>query len=266
MGNKITNAAETTITACTRAMVSAVTKTESDNKMFCSTNQTMDIVIGEGAVVDNLDVKQVSGLACNLTSTLTGDFNTNVKTAVSNELESLVKQTGTAVSDFLSTSVNTVQGKVSVKQAIEVELATALENITTNKCQANVNVQQTLRLWILGKVATAKLEQNAQAEAMSACLTDVIVNNLASNEAINRAATRSEQEGSGQTKGLSDLLSALTSFWGLLIIGGIIGLIVLLFVFKYLSSPVGKTAQAGSSAVEMAVLSQLGGTGKQGKG
>ncbi len=246
-------------------MTDITTKMVNSSSQSCTTNQTLNVEVGETANIKNCDfnMTNTSATVCNMAAV----FNQSGSTSILNQIDQAIDNAATSsnkqTQSFLSAPISsnsTTDMRTHIKNISRTKLTTEMQNT----CIQNANVDQRNTIVIKGKFDCSEKGSitggnNAQVNALSSCVASQLLDVLSSDETVNNAiqssSTTSESKSTGPIDELGSIItgifSSISQAYIALIAAGVIVLIVLaVFAYYFFNS-------SGGEAIGGAISSKI---------
>jgi hypothetical protein len=221
MGSYQSNIVKSTIDIINSTIVSTEQKVRVDMKQTCSTGQTINLVIGERAVVGNVNLIQRNQTVCNFDGNGTAALSTEIVNEVTNKIDEALKQVNDATVDFLALSVTGGTNKSVLQTELKNIFEVAVKQSFEGTCSQNLLALQNLQVLIEGKVGNLNVDQNIQATAIASCILQAVSDQVADNTQLNDIIKKIDMLNKSSQSGISDLFN----IWTLLIVLGVLALL-----------------------------------------
>lgn len=224
MGSNQSNILKAHTDVLNHTMMNVINKFRSTAYTSCISNQTVNVFVGENAVIEgNLQVGQVSAVLCNLSGSVSSSMSSDMKSEIETALTSLIKQANSSEQGWLSTSFSNQNVQTTVEQYIRNVFESTVSNIAESDCRNYLNMSQDATVELKGRISgNVKIDQNIQGTAIANCLMNTVADNLFSNATFTQLYNDWEASNYFKQQGFGIALGIILAIVVAVIVGGVL--------------------------------------------
>lgn len=211
-GSYQSNLVKSTIKIINETIVKVENNVRQSTEQTCSERQHLTFTTGEKSeILGRLVINQKAQLVCNLDANATGKMSAEILNQVQNKIDEAIKNSNEATLEFLNTGTSTGTNRTDLEKFLHSRFEAAIENTFTQDCSQNLEVLQTLNVFINGKITgDMDMSQNAQATAIASCIMQYVSDAIAQNEHINDIISEIDNKNKAEHQGLGSLFAGIT--------------------------------------------------------